>query len=659
MKLSGRMTLPIAVLIAAAGNPVSAQEVDVQSLISPNERSIEAGALGALDSNRTTGKYTGLSDNALLPIVNGTLIQRDEATGTWVRARGIDLGLSSRELGLEYEQQGDSKYFFNFSQVHKSNPLEIFTGLTGTDSNRQTINGMAKRPLDLETDRYNGQLGLRKFLSKEFDVQASYRSEYKEGGRPWGNGTMNFLVDPIDQVTHEFDAKVNYTTERLQLTGGFLGSVFENEHKALYVNHSTTTLALPPDNEAYNVYLSGGYNFTPQTRGNFKLSQTMMLQNDDFFTRAGGLDGNFTTDLDGEIQNTLASAGVTSRVTDDLTLLGKARWESRNDKTPVLRYISPPSASRTGFNILQDRDTLTTEGEATYRLPDNYSLTGGVKYEYWERSAPAARQASWRTTTDEYSGRAQVGKTMTESLGGTAAYIYSTRTGSAFLPDASGISVIDPIHWGDRERHQARLNLNWAPTPVWSVQAVVDGSMDTYHAATRPLGPEEGMSNNASLDATYQLTKEWDITGFVSRNEITREQKTIDSEGTGGVQGLWSADLKNRGYAGGVILGGKPTERLKVKAEAQYSYDKSEYELRSSTAAIQSLPDIAYRQFDLKLSSDYAVSANGTVRVGYVFTHLGNSDFTYDQTIYTEGTVINLPDWENSHFIGVSYIHKW
>jgi MtrB/PioB family decaheme-associated outer membrane protein len=667
MKARNRIAVPVAALIIVAGQAASAQEADIQSLISPNEQSIELGVIGVLGSARTSGMYTGLDDIPALPIANGTFIHRDEQTGIWLQAIGTDLGFGSRGLRLEYERQGKWKYFFEFNQIHKSNPLEVITGLTGTDGNVQTVNGTALRELDLSTDRYNGKLGINRRFSKEIDLKVSFKSEYKNGKRQFGNRTNGqnifFLVDPIDQYVHEIDARLNYVGKSLQLTAGFLGNLFVNKDKVL-INDANAggtqnpQIALPPDNHALNIYLNGGYNFTPTTRGAFKLSYNEMKQNDSFFRGTGGLGGNVRTDLGGEVENYLAMGSVNSRVGKNLRLKGKVRYEGRQDNTPVEQYVSV-RADRDGTNAPFDRDRVVADGEATYRLPDDYRLTGAVKYEYWKRSFPALRQSSWRERTHEYSGRAQLGKRLTDSLGGRVAYIYSIRDGSAFLPsNSTGITnIIDPIHWGNRERNQWRLNLDWEPTDKLSIQVLVDGSLDTYHSDERPRGPQNGQSHNAAIDAAYQLTRDWSLTAFVSRNEIKREQQTFDNNG--GIRGPWTANLNNLGYAGGIGIQGRPRDRLKLGANIQYSHDMMEYELASTNPAIVDLPDVTYRQIDLNLQADYALSDNSSVKVRYNFIHLANDEFSYDVNIFQGGTRINLPNRENTHFIGLSFVYHW
>ncbi|MDH5749851.1 MAG: MtrB/PioB family outer membrane beta-barrel protein, partial [Rhodospirillales bacterium] len=410
-------------------------------------------------------------------------------------------------------------------------------------------------------------------------------------------------------------------------------------------------------NEAYNFYLNGGYNFTPDTRGNFKLSYTLMNQTDTFYTSTRA--GVNRSDLGGEVHNYLGMGSINSRVTDDLSLRAKVRYEGRHDSTPVLEYNSP-AADRTGKNNHMNRDTVVAEGEANYRLPKDYRLIGGIKYEYWDREYLPLRQASWRERTEDYSGRVQLNKQLTETLGGSLAYIYSERDGSAFLiSHDNNPGDIDPIHWGDRERHQWRLSMDWAATDKLSFHALVDGSLDTYHSEERWLGPEEGGTHNASIDASYQLNPDWSLTGFVSLNEITREQITVDKR-TPTANGVWTADLRNIGYAGGVGIQGMPKTGFKLGADLQYTYDKQEYELSGPThPTLTDLPDIDYHQFDLKLSADYSVSKNGSVKLGYNLTYLKNNDWIYDLDVSSEGSLYELPDNGFSHFIGASYRYQW
>lgn len=57
------------------------------------------------------------------------------------------------------------------------------------------------------------------------------------------------------------------------------------------------------------------------------------------------------------------------------------RYYDVNDKTPVRGYVgSNTMGIATVLNTPQSYTTTSGKLEATYRLPQNFSLTGGVEY---------------------------------------------------------------------------------------------------------------------------------------------------------------------------------------------------------------------------------------------------------------------------------------
>ena len=125
-----------------------------------------------------------------------------------------------------------------------------------------------------------------KHLNPELYLSLSYRSEDKEGNRAWGGGSHKFMVEPIDYQTQEVEASLSYTTKQLQ--GGYMLSMFETP-TLFVVNNSAddpstvdSRAATPPDNMAHNLYLSGGYNLSDETRASFKISKLTYLQDQAF-----------------------------------------------------------------------------------------------------------------------------------------------------------------------------------------------------------------------------------------------------------------------------------------------------------------------------------------------------------------------------------------
>ncbi|MCP5368709.1 MAG: MtrB/PioB family decaheme-associated outer membrane protein [Hyphomicrobiales bacterium] len=648
-------TAPCLILAAVQAGVARADELSL--LITPQSY-LEIGATGVIDDPKRTERHGGLDTWPVLPNLGGEYIHRDEKTGTWYRAEGHNLALDNRTLQLEYNRQSDTRLLFEYGQILSTNPLNVSTGLSGIDSNNQTVNGQAVRPIDLTTDRYDGKLSFTKKYGRQLDFSVASRTEYRQGRRQFGSGApVDFLIDPIDHLTYEVEANVNYTGSALQLTGGFLGSFFENKHKALYSNASAAAVALPPDSQSYNFHLGGAYMFTPTTQGSFRAAYTLMTQTDDFFTGQAGFPGNTQTNLGGRIHNYLGQATLVSRPLDDLTLRAKVRYEGRDDDTVIQQYVAATTTSD-GRNTDTSRETITADGEASYRLPAGYRLVGGVKYEHWDRTVPVLRQSSWRTDTDEYSGRVQVDKRMTDTLGGSVSYVYSVRSGSSFLNAADAAAdVIDPINWSDRERNQWRFRADWTPTSSLSLDTYMNGSWDTYHSEQRSLGPERGRTFNASLDGAYRLFGDWKLTAFVSRNEIVQEQKQIDQSGA--VQGLFTSTLRFLNYMGGVGAEGPLRDDLKVGMNLEYSYDKSESEMSGTHPAITDLPDVTYRQLDLKLFADYALTPGSSLRFNYKYTRITTSDFTYDINVFADGTVVSVVPFEDAHFLGLTYTARW
>ena len=174
---------------------------------------------------------------------------------------------------------------------------------------------------------------------------------------------MLMLPEPINSTTKQFEAKLNYSGDKFMVSGGYYGSFFTNANGSLnptvsgnLVNPDGTTLdtsvspgntlagylqqsvALPPDNQAHQLYVSGNYAFTPTTRATFKYAYTHATQNEDFGSM--GLTGApaGVSNLGGVMDSNVAQLGVTARPMTKLSVLGNLRYEDKADKTPLALY---------------------------------------------------------------------------------------------------------------------------------------------------------------------------------------------------------------------------------------------------------------------------------------------------------------------------------
>src|SRR5262245_24679597 len=533
MNLHTRCAVPLtamaaAVLSAFGAEPARAEEPETAGLLSPPSE-ISVGAGYVFEDNQRFGQFTGLRDKGLYGLLDFNLIKRFDETG-WLTLFGRNVGFDDRQLRLGVERQGNWRFFVDFNQMPNFIPYTVTTGLAGIGTPNQTINGAPRASFDLETKRDFWTLGFGKELPAGFDFDLRYQNQKKEGSRLWGQGAfgsppgggINFLADPVDYDTEQLEATLNYTTERLQLAGGYYGTWFRNSNPALNVINGVTGLspmALPPASESWQAFLGGGYNFTPTTRGNFKVSYTHQTQTEGFVVASPTGRAN----LGGDVDTTLAQLGIASRPMPKLTLNADLRYVDRSDKTPIAQYLAPPTVANPqtfdGTNEPRSVEQWFGKVEASYQLPMAFRAIGAIDYQSTERNAYAVRSVSFRSKTEETSYRAEVRRSFAEQVTGSLAYIYSQRDGSSFLFNqlfgtppptfTPGSNNIAPLHLADRDRDRLRFTLNWMPTDPLALTFFVDVAKDSYSTRESGLGLQDGNFQNYSIDASYVFSPDW------------------------------------------------------------------------------------------------------------------------------------------------------
>lgn len=666
MNTHTRRALPFTAIAAAVlgafGPAAAAEDDDIKTLTKP-ESNIEFG-IGITDNDgKRFGQYNGMNESKTYGLLGGKLIRRDDETGTWLSLSGSNLGLDTRQLRFEHSRQGNWGYFLEYDETPRFNPYTINTGLTGIGSATQTVNGTAIRGVDLETKRKAVTLGFSKLLPTGFDVQVRFRNEDKDGSRQWGQGgaPINFLTDPINQTTRQLDVTLGYTSEKLQLTGGYYGTMFENHDTALNIPNSAlfTQMALPPGNQSHQLYLSGGYSFTPTTRSTFKVAYAKATQNEAFINIPTT---NNRRDLGGAIDTTQVQLGITARPLPKLSLLGNLRYEDKDDKTPIAVY-GATSSTTNGENEPRSIRTLAGKLEASYALPMSLRLTGGVDYEEKKRNASPVRIVSYRETTEEMTYRAELRRSISDTLTGALAYLYSDRGGSDFvtttvLAGTPGSNLIAPIYLADRERHKVRATANWQATEKLSLQFRVDDSHDNYsqrpnaNPAVIALGPQKGKATGYSIDAALAFNDKWQGTAWFSRDDFSYEQIQRTTP--------YSYKQRNIGDAFGLGIRGKPYSWLEVGADFSQSDITDENRQQAlAGAAANVIPDIATKLTKLKLFASYAVKKDVTLRATYVYDRFSTDDWSWDRWVYSDGTRVMASPTQEVHFIGFTVNYRF
>ena len=651
-----RLTVAAAVL-ASVG--VYAAEGDANK----PESNIEFG-LGYVDSdNLRFGQYSGLNEQGAYVLFGGSLIKREDATGTWLNLSGRNLGLESRELRFEHNRQGNWGYFIEYNEIPRFNPYTVNTGLAGIGTATQTINGTALSNVDLETKRQAVTLGFSKYLPAGWDVQVRFKNEEKDGGRQWGqgtSGTVNFLVDPINQTARQLDVILGYTGEKLQLSGGYYGTLFDNHNSVLTVPNSTvfTQMALPPGNQSHQLHLSGNYVFAPTTSGTFKVAYAKAKQDDTFFVAPTN---NTRSDLGGAVDTTLVQVGIVARPMPKLSLLGNVRYEDKDDKTPLAFYtVVTPTSTLDGFNEPRSIRTLSGKLEASYALPMSFRLTGGIDYEEKHRNTFRVASVTQREETDERSYRVELRRSMSETVTGALAYVHSDRDGSPFLTTvnnggATGSNEIAPIHLADRERDKVRLSVNWQATEQMSLQFRVDESRDNYGqrpGSTLGLGAQKGEASAYSIDAAYAFSDKWLATAWISHDDTRFEQLTRTTP--------WQTNLRNVGDSFGLGMRGKPYGWLEAGADLSYSNitDENQQQALAGTAT-DVIPNFTTQLTRLKLFAKYPVKKDTSIRAIYIYDRFDTNDWSWSTWTYSDGTRVLASPTQTTHFFGVAFDYRF
>ncbi len=640
------------------------------------------------------GVYDGMRDGKAYGFLDLDLVKRYEDTGTWLTLTGRNLGLDTRELRAEWLRQGDIGVSIEYSRLTRDNPLTYITGLQGIGTATQVISGagaLPKSEVSLGTTRDLTQLGFYKSFSRSTELKVTFSNEEKNGARHWGLGSnAYFLTEPIDSTTRQFEAILNYSSERLQLSGGYYASWYNNANSIMSGTISggaKTSLSLPFDNQAHQLFFNGGYALTPKTRATFKLAYAKATQDEalphasDWGVRAATAPAS----LRGRVDTTTAEVGLISRPLQKLSLVANLRYHDVQDKTPVALY----TAIGNGYHTPHSYTTKSGKLEGTYRLPEGFSLTAGVDYKDQDRTAPTVGDLAavtnvrvpFRLSIEETSYRMQLRRGLSETINGSLAFLRTNRDGSGDVPttNAGAYRAINPMHIADRTRDKWRGMIDWSPTAKLSFQFAAEDSRDDYAfrpavgvaAADEPQGLKDGSAKLYSIDATYTIDEFWQATAYysidVTKANLLGRGATVANQKT--------TNLEEKGDSFGVGLKGQFSSKFKFGTNLDW--------MKSVTKQNQIVPageivanyslfpgEITNKLIRFNLFAEYAVAKSSDLRIDLIHERWRTDDWTWmfadgspfvynGTTASIDGTTVMSKPKANATFIGARYIYKF
>ncbi|OGB06467.1 MAG: hypothetical protein A3E25_00465 [Burkholderiales bacterium RIFCSPHIGHO2_12_FULL_69_20] len=712
-------------LLAAFG-PVLAQGEVVNASVT-----VGAGLMMGDAADRAWfGQYNGLryGDRAL-GVLDLRYHRRSDAAGTeQIDVLGTRLLTNTRELSLRWQQQGRWRLSADIGQSQRHDPYTLRTGLVGAGSTTPEVVPVAiagGTDRDLKLKRTSVGVGMWTALSPRFDLDISLKSEEKRGERLFGMGmncplpvtpgcrgattahtgwALLALPEPVNARHSQIEARVSYAGESLRLSGGYYGSFYNNAHGAMSprvpgsLNNALGELlplntglqallnlpvALAPDNQAHQFDVTGNYTVASHTQMRFKLAFGRAEQHQDF-RAAGFLDAPAgVANLGGRINTTLAEVGVSSRPLPKLTLVADLRQEDKDDATPLAVYNVAGTLTYTN-RALPSRRTRA-KASAAYQFSSALKGVLGAHHEAIDRGVFTASSAvgglsALRQKTDETGLRAELRRLMSESFSASLSLESSQRRGSNWLRPGSTLGVIevpDPLDpangfgntaifmptLADRQRDKIKLQADWQPSAAMSVQFSVEDGQDRYRVSSQQGLRHSGI-RQVSIDGSYALSDKWGVTGFFSYGDQQLHQSRAEG---------YILSFRNANTHFGLGLTGKPSDKLQVGAELNWSDDKNVYaqaldgyappDSVALLAATGGLPDIVFRQSTLKLFVKADIDKRSSARIDLVHQRARLNDWGWGYNgvpfAYSDGATLWQQPNQQVTAMAVSYTYQW
>ncbi|MDD2924293.1 MtrB/PioB family decaheme-associated outer membrane protein [Rhodoferax sp.] len=758
----------LALAVLAAYAPAYADDAEIAQLTQPTSSiSVGVGASSGSQKDRSLmGQYNGLRDNDTTLQVDLDINKRDEATGTSLYIKGNNLGLDNRDLSVSYENQGNWKLGADYSELVHHEIRTINTGMVGLGSTTPSVVRLATpgtgQDYDLKLKRVGLGLSGEKWLNKNLQFEVAFRNETKTGARTYGVGyacaayvctntqtatnqtwALLLLPEPVDTTTRQIEARLNYHDQKFSVSAGYYGSFFTNANGNMTAavpnslnnplgvlstlapattniagggtslrNVLQSPIALQPDNQAHQFYVSGNYRFTPTTQGNFKVAYTHATQDDNFL--ANGLTNApaGVTSLNGVVDTKLVQLGVTARPMPKLSLLANVRYEDKKDSSTEALYnveggaVVPATTpatyvNRSWYNYLASSTKVVGKLEASYQLPVDLRGTIGLDYSSYDRPVPVsiteeelAGLGAVRAKNTEKGYRLELRRSMSETLTGSVGYSNSKRTGgdwtslsnsAAFVAAGLGYGQTGsasqfialnagnafPMNMVDIDRDKIKLSANWMPNDKVEVQFNVEDGKDKNATAFNPVAGQKGWLESStrqySLDASFAVTDKWKINGYLSQG--TQNQKINHSTG-------YMADLETRSDGIGLGVKGVISSNLEVGAQLTYLNDTTKYGLRAASGvtgtaptaanlaqAAIGVPDVSYQSTTLNLYGKYALRKNADIRFSLIHQRAELREWSWTNNgrafVYQDNTTVGMNPDQSVTFLGVSYIYKF
>jgi len=626
---------------------------------------VAASAINVTGDSYAFGRHTGLNKGGYfgLDVSSGLA----DPNGDYYSLYATDIGLPYGSFEMESGVQGRYKLKVRYAELpyHASDSGRTIFGGIGTNSLTLPAgwvagNSTANMPslagslhdVTIDSKRKRADIGVSVIPARDWDVGMTYRQETREGTRRM-SGAFFFssmqLVAPVNYLTQEVEAYASYAERRWQVRLAYQGSTFTDSDSALrwqnpfavpVAGASVGQLALPPDNQAHQVSVTGAYQFTERTRGTANLAFGTMKQNEQFLPATiNPVIGPIAlprSSLEGEVATTRADLRLMSALTEKWGLNVAYSHDDRDNKTPQAAYtwvttdmiVAP--ATRTNLPYSYTRDLFKVSGD--YRITPRAKGSIGVDRDEQKRTYQEVSKTTEDTIWAKYTLRSR------DHIDVTFDYARGKRDGSAYQ-DLALIPPENPVlrkyNMADRDRETVAMRVAMIP---WEGMTLgFDYSMSKEDYTNSAVGMTFAKRWGLGTDLSAQVSEATSVHVFYNFEEIKSQQA--------GAQSLanppdWSAENIDTVITGGIGLRQVVIQdKLDIGADLTTSHSIGDVKV-SATGNDPKFPNITADLNTVKVHATYRLTKAMALRAAVWHERYNSSNWATDYV--NQSTIPNV-----------------
>ena len=565
------------------------EETKKEVELTPWANEVTLGLYYLGDDSYRYGKYNGLTDQGGSALADFRFEKRpvwDSGDTVRWRLQGWRLGLDSRRLEFDYNQQGTQKFNLDYREIPNNRFSDGQTpyreespGLWKVAPDWYVLPGTSNTlgfanlqdslvNLKVDTKRRRLDLSYERKLSELWTIDVEFRHETKEGARTLGsifgsaasNPRAVILPAPVDWTTDTVEAMFEYATTQMQLGFGLYASFFSNGEDTFTFQNAYGyrngwapgvqypdaygRFALEPDNSYVQLKAYGGFNFGASTRLTADVSLGRMTQDENFLPYTINPDLLVEiplprTSLDGEVDTAMLNLRLTTQLARRLGLRLNYHYDDRNNKTPrnVYPYISADSQNQRAYedgriNRPYSYTRQKAEGMLTYRMARSTRLRAGLEYTDYSRDYQEVNDSNELTWLAGITLRGFEHGSLTldyrdsnrdvSDYTGNAPLINSHLPGEVGEEDWENHPLLRKYYLTDRDRQEARFRADYAPGSLVNLGFAASYAKDDYGSGF--FGLNNAKVRSLSIDAGYHPQENIALTAFFTKERYQSYQ---------------------------------------------------------------------------------------------------------------------------------------